>query len=131
MDVKIFENANCISAIYKDSIPKFQDIEIVKLIILPGEDVELILSIETKELPKEMPSKWIEREVNAIQFVLDFIGVKNIKYNITDGCSCFFQVENLKNNCHKIIVKNKFSNKELSFEARWIYIKNIVALSTE
>ncbi len=31
MDVKIFENANCISAIYKDSIPKFQDIEIVKL----------------------------------------------------------------------------------------------------
>ena len=73
MDITLFENARSLTALYKN-IPQLQDVEIIKLIVVPGEDLELILTLDTSELPEKLPLKWLDPKVNTVQIELDFIG---------------------------------------------------------
>ena len=75
MDITLFENARSLTALYKN-IPQLQDVEIIKLIVVPGEDLELILTLDTSELPEKLPLKWLDPKVNTVQIELDFIGVR-------------------------------------------------------
>lgn len=56
MDITLFENACSLTTLYKN-IPQLQDVEIIKIIVVPGEDLELILILDTSELPKKLPLK--------------------------------------------------------------------------
>ena len=76
MDYSLFEDAKCISMIYKEKMPDLQNVEIVKMVITPGEDAEIRITLDTLELPQNMPSKWlllfqIIREENT--FVLQIL----------------------------------------------------------
>ena len=41
MDYSLFDDAKCISMIYKEKMPDLQNVEIVKMEITPGEDAEI------------------------------------------------------------------------------------------
>lgn len=84
MDITLFENACSLTTLYKN-IPQLQDVEIIEIIVVPGEDLELILILDTSELPKKLPLKWLDRKVNTVQIELDFIGVRIINFNIDNG----------------------------------------------
>lgn len=57
MDYSLFDDAKCISMIYKEKMPDLQNVEIVKMEITPGEDAEIRINVDTTELPQNMPSK--------------------------------------------------------------------------
>ena len=66
MDITRFENVRSLTALYKN-IPQLQDVEIIKIIVVPGEDLELILTLDTSELPEKLPLKWLDRKINTVQ----------------------------------------------------------------
>ena len=130
MDITLFENVRSLTALYKN-IPQLQDVEIIKIIVVPGEDLELILTLDTSELPEKLPLKWLDRKVNTVQIEFDFIGVRIINFNIDNGSNYCFTIERLRGNEHIIILTNKANCDKIKFEARWAYIKNISGYTKE
>ena len=130
MDITLFENVRSLTELYKN-IPQLQDVEIIKIIVVPGEDLELILTLDTSELPEKLPLKWLNRKVNTVQIELDFIGVRIINFNIDNGGNYCFKIESLRENEHIIILTNKANCDKIKFEARWAYIKNISGYTKE
>ena len=130
MDITLFENARSLTALYKN-IPQLQDVEIIKLIVVPGEDLELILTLDTSELPEKLPLKWLDRKVNTVQIELDFIGVRIINFNIDNVSNYCFRIERLRENKRIIILTNKANCDKIKFEAKWAYIKNISGYTKE
>lgn len=130
MDITLFENVRSLTALYKN-IPQLQDVEIIKIIVVPGEDLELILTLDTPELPEKLPLKWLDRKVNTVQIEFDFIGVRIINFNIDNGSNYCFRIERLRGNEHIIILTNKANCDKIKFEARWAYIKNISGYTKE
>ncbi len=106
MDITLFENVRSLTALYKN-IPQLQDVEIIKMIVVPGDDLELILTLDTSELPEKLPLKWLNRKVNAVQIELDFIGVRIINFNIGNGSHYCFRIESLRENERRGCVKMK------------------------
>ena len=94
MDYSLFEDAKCISMIYKEKMPDLQNVEIVKMVITPGEDAEIRITLDTLELPQNMPSKWLLQEINTVQLEIAFIGIELIDFNLTNGMNCLllFQI---------------------------------------
>jgi len=130
MDITLFENARSLTALYKN-IPQLQDVEIIKLIVVPGEDLELILTLDTSELPEKLPLKWLDPKVNTVQIELDFIGVRIINFNIDNVSNYCFRIESLRENKRIIILTNKANCDKIKFEAKWAYIKNISGYTKE
>ena len=130
MDITLFENARSLTALYKN-IPQLQDVEIIKLIVVPGEDLELILTLDTSELPEKLPLKWLDPKVNTVQIELDFIGVRIINSNIDNVSNYCFRIESLRENKRIIILTNKANCDKIKFEAKWAYIKNISGYTKE
>ena len=130
MDITLFENVRSLTALYKN-IPQLQDVEIINIIVVPGEDLELILTLDTSELPEKLPLKWLDRKVNTVQIEFDFIGVRIINFNIDTGSNYCFRIERLRGNEHIIILTNKANCDKIKFEARWAYIKNISGYTKE
>lgn len=130
MDITLFENVRSLTALYKN-IPQLQDVEIIKIIVVPGEDLELILTLDTSELPEKLPLKWLDRKVNTVQIEFDFIGVRIINFNIDTGSNYCFRIERLRGNEHIISLTNKANCDKIKFEARWAYIKNISGYTKE
>ena len=126
----LFEDVRSLTELYKN-IPQLQDVEIIKIIVVPGEDLELILTLDTSELPEKLPLKWLDRKVNTVQIELDFIGVRIINLNIDNGSNYCFRIESLRENEHIIILTNKANCDKIKFEARWAYIKNISGYTKE
>lgn len=130
MDITLFENVRSLTALYKN-IPQLQDVEIIKMIVVPGDDLELILILDTSELPEKLPLKWLNRKVNAVQIELDFIGVRIINFNIGNGSHYCFRIESLRENERSVILTNKANCDKIKFETRWAYIKNISGYTKE
>lgn len=130
MDITLFENVRSLTALYKN-IPQLQDVEIINIIVVPGEDLELILTLDTSELPEKLPLKWLDRKVNTVQIEFDFLGVRIINFNIDTGSNYCFRIESLRENEHIISLTNKANCDKIKFEARWAYIKNISGYTKE
>lgn len=124
MDFTLFENATSVSAIYKRSLPTFTKIEVVKITIIPGEDTELILTLDTTELPEVLPLKWSQKRINTVQFEIDFIDVDLKKICLTKGMDYNFIMQR-KDDKKVVILKNLLDNKEIIFDSKWAYIRNI------
>ena len=130
MDYNLFENSKCISAVYKDKMPNLKNIEITKMVFMPGEDAELTVTIDTIELPQEMPSKWLMQKANTIQIEIVFIGIENIIFDFTNGSRCDFNLIN-NNGLKYVCFKSNVDEKEISFNAKWIYVKQISAYTNQ
>jgi hypothetical protein len=128
MDTTFFENARNITALY-NSIPQLQNVEIIKMIIVPGEDLELILTLDTPELPEKLPSKWIDRKVNTVQIELSFLAVKIVNFNIGNGCNYRFDIERLGESKQLITLANNANCNQIKYEAKWAYIKSISSMN--
>lgn len=126
MDYSLFEDAKCISMIYKEKMPDLQNVEIVKMVITPGEDAEIRITLDTLELPQNMPSKWLLQEINTVQLEIAFIGIELIDFNLTNGMNCHFAISNNKGRKH-VRITNIADGKKISLDAKWIYVKQISA----
>lgn len=129
-DMDIFENPECVHAIYKDDIPSFMNVEISRLTILPGEKTELILTIDTHELPSVLPDKWLSKHVNTIQFEIDFIDVKFDEFNFSNGPAYSLEISSSDRN-KVCILRNLSSSKELKLIAKWVYVRDIICYEQE
>lgn len=92
MDFTFWGNSKCLTAIYKEKPPMLGIIEIVKVTVIMGEDVELVLIFDTDENPHSMPQKWSVQQVNTIQFEIDFIGICIMHFNLTSTTRCTFTI---------------------------------------
>lgn len=124
MDFTLFEDVTSISAIYKDALPTLTNIEVVKITILTGEETELILTLDTIELPETLPAKWLQRNVNTIQFEFDFIDVDIKKFCLSKGMNYSFIIQ-YEDNMNVIILKNLSTQREITFKSKWMYIKRV------
>lgn len=125
MNIHLVENSHSIQAIYRDRIPSFENVFLVKCVILPGADTEVILTIDTKELPVNMPEKWVKREVNIVQIELEIIVDKILEFDVGNSNEYTLEIESVKNNHRRIYLREKKNNKTICIEASWIYLKNI------
>lgn len=126
MDYSLFEDAKCISAIYKEKMPDLQNIEIIKIEIIPGDSADLIITLDVSELPLLIPTKWLLQRINTVQIEVIFLDVNFFKFNLTNGLKCSFILTKKQDKLFAIF-KNKIDDKEISFEAKWVYAKRISA----
>ena len=112
--------------IYKDKMPDLQNVEIVKMVITPGEDAEIRMMVDTAELPQDMPSKWLLQKVNTVQFELAFVGVEFNDFNLTNGADCNLAISGNREIKH-VCITNNADGKKISLDAKWIYVKGISA----
>lgn len=126
MDYSLFDDAKCISMIYKDKMPDLQNVEIVKMEIEPGEDAVIYMSVDTTELPQNMPSKWLMRKVNTVQFLIAFIGIEFIEFSLTNGMNCNIAISD-NNGRKRVCITNSTDGKKLCFDAKWIFANEISA----
>ena len=101
MDYSLFDDAKCISMIYKEKMPDLQNVEIVKMVITPGEDAEFRINVDTTEMPQNMPSKWLLRKVNTVQFLIVFSGIEFIEFSLTNGMNCNIAISE-RTNCGRL-----------------------------
>ena len=126
MDYSLFDDAKCISMIYKEKMPDLQDVEIVKMEIEPGEDAVIYMSVDTRELPQNIPSKWLIRKVNTVQFLIIFISIEFVEFNITNGMNCSIAISN-NNGKKRVCITNNTDKKRICFDTEWIYVNKISA----
>jgi len=87
----------------------------------------LDIRFDIKNMPKDMPSKWIERKINTVQFVFGFLGVKFIDFNIDKDSKnkSILKGEKIAIDKNKITIKNSEGKVQLSFFSKWSYIKSM------
>ena len=83
---QIDNNASVIS-LYKETLPRFQNIHVQDLSVITGQDIELDIRFDTGELPNPLPRKWEEMNVNTIQFAIGCTGVRFRHFDINDNFS--------------------------------------------
>jgi hypothetical protein len=126
MDYSLFDDAKCISMIYKEKMPDLQNIEILKIVIKPGDNSEISICVDTRELPQEMPSDWMKQEVSTVQIWIAFSGLEFIEFNLTNGKNCDLDISD-NNGRKRIRITNNTDRKRICFDAKRIYAKNISA----
>ncbi|WP_031534464.1 MULTISPECIES: Imm50 family immunity protein [unclassified Bacteroides] len=126
MDYSLFDDAKCISMIYKEKMPDLQNVEIVKMEIEPGEDAVIYMNVDTTELPQDMPPKWLMRKVNTVQFLIAFIGIEFIEFSLTNGMNCNIAISD-NNGKKRVCITNSTDGKKLCFDAKWIFANEISA----
>lgn len=126
MDYSLFDDAKCISKIYKEKMPDLQNVEIEKMIIIPGKDAEFRICVDTTELPQEMPSEWLEQKATNVQIWIAFIGIEFIEFNITNGMNCSMALSN-NNGKKRVCITNNTDKKRICIDAKWIFAKKISA----
>ena len=126
MDYSLFDDAKCISMIYKEKMPDLQNVEIVKMEIEPGEDAVIYMSVDTTELPQNMPSKWLMRKVNTVQFLIAFSGIEFIEFSLTNGMNCNIAISD-NNGRKRVCITNSTDGKRICFDAKWIFANEISA----
>ncbi len=72
-----------------------------------------------------MPQKWAALQVNTIQFEIDFIGICITHFNLTSTTRCTFTITQYGDK-YSVILKSLTNSEEIAFEAKWIYIKQIM-----
>ena len=82
MDFDLFDDNNCISHVYGNIMPSFNDIEIRNIIIIPLEETDLLLKFDTLELPRKMPNKWLIKKANTVQIEIYFGGVNIMEFTL-------------------------------------------------
>ena len=126
MDYSLFDDAKCISMIYKRKMPDIQNGEIVKMEIEPGEDAVIYMSVDTTELPQDMPPKWLMRKVNTVQILIIFFSIEFIEFNLTNGMNCNIDISD-NNGRKRVCITNNADRKKLCFDTEWISAKKISA----
>lgn len=126
MDYSLFDNAKCISMIYKEKMPDLQNVDIAKMEIEPGEDAVIYMNIDTTELPQDMPPKWLMRNVNTVQFLIAFISIEFIEFNLTNGINCNIAISD-NNGKKRVCITNNTDGKRICFDTKWIYANEISA----
>lgn len=126
MDYSLFDNAKCISMIYKEKMPDLQNVDIAKMEIEPGEDAVIYMNIDTTELPQDMPQKWLMRNVNTVQFLIAFISIEFIEFNLTNGINCNIAISD-NNGKKRVCITNNTDGKRICFDTKWIYANEISA----
>ena len=126
MDYSLFDDAKCISMIYKEKMPDLQNVEIVRMVITPGEDAEIRINVDTTEMPQDMPSKWLLRKVNTVQFLIVFSGIEFIEFSLTNGMNCNIAISDNNGRKH-VCITNSTDGKKICFDAKWIYVNEISA----
>lgn len=80
----IIDGKEKVEKLYNGILPDLESIYIHEFTIITGEDIELDIRFDIKDMPKDKPSKWIERKINTVQFVFGFLSVKFIDFNIDE-----------------------------------------------
>lgn len=124
------ENPKTIQSIYGEKIPSLQDINLREVKIINGEDVQCYLKFDTKELPKEKPLKWVERNVNTVQIELLLVKTEILFFEIIAkfliGDMQIELIEDYKK--VSLISKGKVL---FTLKAKWLNIQSVTGYATE
>lgn len=123
----VIDGKEKVERLYNGTLPGLESIYIHEFTIITGEDIELDIRFDIKDMPKDMPSKWIVRRVNTVQFVFGFLGVKFIDFNIDEEFEkeCVLKCEKIEIDKSKITLTSSEGKVKLSFISKWNYIKSM------
>ena len=102
----IIDGKEKVEKLYNGILPDLESIYIHEFTIITGEDIELDIRFDIKDMPKDKPSKWIERKINTVQFVFGFLSVKFIDFNIDEDFKkeCTLKSEKIAIDKNKITI---------------------------
>lgn len=123
----IIDGKEKVEKLYQGILPDLKSIYIHEFTVITGEDIEVDIRFDIKDLPKDMPFQWIDRKINTVQFVFGFLSVKFTDFNIDEDFKkeCVLKCEKIENNKNRITIISSDGKVELSFLSKWIYIKSM------
>lgn len=133
MWVSNIENQETIKAIYKNRLPKINDVNIQDLVITAGDDMDLNLRFDIDDLPDDMPLKWKALEVNTIQLNLSLVNceIKHLGLNGENYKHLSLDIYEIENGVKKIIGTENSGKCVFEFEAKWIYVNTVSGYQRE
>ena len=114
-------------------LPSLDGVEMQYLCFNFGEDTNAQLSFITRKLPQQLPEKWRQREVNAVQIVLDLINVSVNSFmpqgnNMPSASISIVEVadgwKDLRISCHG-------SGEEIKLHARFIAVSSVSGITVD
>lgn len=120
----LLENPESLQAIYNSDIPDLNDVEIIEMKIVFGEDIQCLVKFTLRKLPTVLPEKWKERKVSIVQIELLLVNIK-MKQFTTDKFNFVGNLKLSNNGAMKTVYFE--SNQQLFFtiDTNWIYVQSI------
>ena len=78
-------NPKIITSIYPAQAPSLSGVRLHELSIICGGDLQYRLRFDLQDFPADAPSKWVQRECNTVQLVLNLTQVTIERYVIPSG----------------------------------------------
>ena len=133
MWIDYIENDNYIGNLYNYKTPKIDDVIIEEVVIETNEYIQLLLRFEISQMPDEMPTEWKEENYDRfiIVLMLKYANIKSIFINGNNFRNVNIDISEINHGLKRIIGKNKLGELIFEFEAKNIFIDNILGYNYE
>lgn len=126
----LIEKKERLKAIYRDKIPSLQNIELSKIVITNGGDLDCDLNFITTDIPSVMPTKWQQQGCNSVAIGFKLISVEILTLS-TSGNDIFGHLT-ISKELDSIVVSFVSNTREMfKMKCKWIYLDYITGLVTE
>jgi hypothetical protein len=126
------EKTEGLRAIYQENIPDLENLLLHEIKIITGQDLIINVRFDLKELPGEMPKKWLDKKVNTVQITLALV---QAKIEAMDFSRSISSIENitieLVNGFTQITFLDASKSKILTIRSTWIYLSSLAGYQKE
>ena len=113
--------------------PSLSGVEIQYICFNFGEDMYAQLSFITREMPRQLPEKWRQRDVNAVQIVLDLINVSVNSFmpNGNNMPSASISIAETADGWKDLRISCHGSGEEIKLHARFIAVSSVSGITVD
>ena len=132
MWISSIEKTEGLRAIYQENVPDLENLLLHEIKIITGRDLTINVRFDLKELPGEMPKKWLDKKVNTVQITLALV---QAKIEAMDFSRSISSIENIiieqVNSYKKIIFLDASKSEILTIRSTWIYLSSLVGYQND
>lgn len=126
MWLSLIEKREPLLALYQDEVPDLENLFLHEIKITTGQDLIINIRFDLRKLPKEIPKKWLDRNVNTVQITLDLVQAKIEKIDLEKAIS---SVDNIIieqiNDYKRLILRDPSKEVVLTIRSHWIYLSSL------
>ncbi|WP_221392844.1 hypothetical protein [Dyadobacter sp. NIV53] len=118
MWLSLIERIESLLAIYQDELPDLENLFLHEFKIITGQDLIIYIRLDPGKRPKKIPKKWLDRNVNSVQIILDLVQAKIEKIDLDNNISSIDNIiiEQI-NNYKRIILRDALQAEVLSIKS--------------
>jgi hypothetical protein len=133
MWLKHIENPECVRAIFGDSYPSLDGLEVFEVKLTLGMDISVSIRFDLPTLPEKMPDKWLKKQVNAVTLTLTCFPckVESVRIDGSIYTNCSIEIGNVEDYKSLVLLNDtgieimKIATKFLTVYSLYGYSKEI------